>query len=110
LRLEWTIDSAATETLMTKPILMTKPMMTLTLAAAALGVGLCCDMTAAKASYDNAPWCLVRGGDNAYWDCDFRTFQDCLQARGGTGFCNMNPSGPPAPAAGAQPAERKRRS
>jgi hypothetical protein len=99
-----TIDSDATETLMTKPI------MTPTLAAAALAVGLCCDMTAAKASYDNAPWCLVRGGDDAYWDCEFRTFQDCLQARGGTGFCNVNPSGPPAPAAAAQPAERKRRS
>src|SRR5271154_7122083 len=49
------IVSASTETLMSKPT------MTLTLAAAALAAGLCCDMTAAKASYDNAPWCLVRG-------------------------------------------------
>jgi hypothetical protein len=86
---------------MPKPI-MTRPIMTVTLAAAALATGLCCDTTAVKASYGNAPWCLVKGGDDAATDCEFNTFEACVQARGGTGFCNVNPTGPPAPAAPAQ--------
>ena len=46
------------------------------------------------------------GGEDSYWDCEFKTFQECVQARAGISFCNVNPSGPPAAAA---PAPRGRR-
>jgi hypothetical protein len=61
---------------------MTKFILTVTIAAAALAAGLCFDMPASRASYGDAPWCLVKsGGEDSYWDCEFKTFQECLQAR-----------------------------
>jgi len=90
---------------------MANPIMTLTIAAAVSAAGLCLEVRAARASYGDAPWCLVKSGDdNAYSDCQYRSFQECLQARSGVSFCNVNPSGPPPPAAAAQPGQRKRRS
>jgi hypothetical protein len=86
---------------------MANRMMTLTIAAGVLVAGLCFDATAGQAAYGDSPWCLVKTGDDAYWDCQYQTFQECLQARIGTGFCNVNPSGP-SPA--AQPQNQKRRS
>ena len=75
--------------------------------AAALTAGLCFEIPASRASYGDAPWCLVKtGGDSSYSDCEFQTFQECLQARTGTSFCNVNPSGRPVAAA---PAPRGRR-
>ena len=79
---------------------MTKFILTVTIAAAALAAGLCFDMPASRASYRDAPWCLVKsGGEDSYWDCEFKTFQECLQARAGISFCNVNPSGRPVAAA-----------
>ena len=79
---------------------MTKFILTVTIAAAALAAGLCFDMPASRASYGDAPWCLVKsGGEDSYWDCEFKTFQEWLRARAGISFCNVNPSGPPAAAA-----------
>jgi hypothetical protein len=53
-----------------------------------------------------APWCAVHdfGRNGAYWDCQYRTFEQCLPAvlAGNRGFCNPNPRylGPqPAPRA-----------
>jgi len=70
---------------------MTKFILTVTIAAAALAAGLCFDMPASRASYGDAPWCLVKsGGEDSYWDCEFKTFQECLQARAGISFCNVN--------------------
>ena len=61
---------------------MTKFILTVTIAAAALAAGLCFDMPASRASYGDAPWCLVKsGGEASYWDCEFKTFQECLQTR-----------------------------
>jgi len=57
-------------------------------------------VTPSQASFGNAPWCLVRTGDDVYWDCQFRTSQECLNAiaSGLRGFCNVNPSaGPSSP-------------
>jgi hypothetical protein len=81
--------------------------MTLTIAAAAFTAGLCLDAPAGRAAYGDSPWCFVKGGEDAYWDCQYQSFQECLQARSGTGFCNENPSGP---SPGAQPQSQKRRS
>ena len=47
-----------------------------------------------------APWCAVIsiGPADAYWDCQYRTFKECLPhvLAGNRGFCNPNPaySGP----------------
>jgi hypothetical protein len=42
-----------------------------------------------------APWCAVVGvGKGAvYWDCQYRSFDDCLPHlfEGNRGFCNENP-------------------
>ena len=86
---------------------MTKIILTLTIAATAFIAVLCFDAPAGLAAYGDSPWCLVRGGEDAYWDCQYQSFQECLQARIGTCFCNVNPSGPP-PAAQSQ--NQKRRS
>jgi hypothetical protein len=86
---------------------MTKSVMTLTIAATVLAAGLCFGATASRASYGDSPWCLVKTGDDAYWDCQYQSFQQCLQERSGASFCNENPSGP-SPA--ASPQNQKRRS
>jgi|HubBroStandDraft_6_1064221.scaffolds.fasta_scaffold158203_1 hypothetical protein len=86
---------------------MAKPIMTLTIMGAVLTAGLCFGATASRASYGDSPWCLVKtGGDDTYWDCQYQTFQQCLQERIGVSFCNENPSGPSP----AQPQNQKRRS
>jgi hypothetical protein len=42
-----------------------------------------------------APWCAVLtiGEDAVYWDCQYRSFDDCLPHlfEGNRGFCNENP-------------------
>jgi hypothetical protein len=51
-----------------------------------------------------APWCAVidMGRGDAYWDCQYRTIEQCVPTviAGNRGFCNPNPRyvGPqPAP-------------
>jgi len=43
-----------------------------------------------------APWCAVHSyGDNgAYWDCRFRSLEQCVPyvIAGNRGFCNPNPA------------------
>jgi hypothetical protein len=95
---------AATETLF-----VANRTMRLTIAIAAFAAGMCFDSPAGRAAYGEAPWCFVKGGEDAYWDCQYQSFQECLQARIGAGFCNVNPAGP-SPATSAQPQNRKRRS
>ena len=70
--------------------------MRLTIAIAALAAAMCLDIPASRAAYGEAPWCLVKSGENAYWDCQYQSFQACLQERYGVGFCNVNPSAPAA--------------
>jgi Protein of unknown function (DUF3551) len=89
----------------------TDRILTFIVAAASIALGLCFDIRPGRAAYGDAPWCFVKtGGDDAYQDCQYDSFQACIAAAGvGRGFCNVNPSGPPAPAA-SQPGQRKRRS
>ena len=49
---------------------------------AALSAGLCVAAPASRAStYGDAPWCVITsGGDEARWNCAYRTAQDCVQA------------------------------
>lgn len=42
-----------------------------------------------------SPWCAVlqTSDDSVYWDCQYRSFNDCLPHlyEGNRGFCNVNP-------------------
>jgi hypothetical protein len=44
-----------------------------------------------------APWCAVitRGAGDAYWDCQYHSFDDCYRRgnilAGNRGFCNPSP-------------------
>jgi hypothetical protein len=44
-----------------------------------------------------APWCAVitRGAGDAYWDCQYHSFEDCYRRgnilAGNRGFCNPSP-------------------
>jgi hypothetical protein len=44
---------------------------------------------------DLAAWCAVTsiGRGDAYWDCQYRTFEECYPnvISGNRGFCNHNP-------------------
>ena len=43
-----------------------------------------------------APWCAVisMGRGEAYWDCQYRTVEECVPhvIAGNRGFCNPNPA------------------
>jgi hypothetical protein len=55
----------------------------------------------------DAPWCAVieLGDDDVYWDCQYRTFEECVPnvVAGNRGFCNVNPYGPGPNAPAAAP-------
>lgn len=89
---------------------MVKIIMKLMFAVAAFTTALCFDVAVSRASYGNAPWCIMKTGDDIYWDCQYRTGEECMQAiaAGNRGSCNVNPN--PSPAAVPQPELRKRRS
>ncbi len=42
------------------------------------------------------PWCAVisLGDGNAYWDCQYRSLEECIPnvLAGNRGFCNPNPA------------------
>ena len=89
---------------------MVKTILGLTIAIAAIAAALCFDMPVSRASFGDAPWCIMRYGDDVYWDCQYRTSQECLAAlaSGNRGSCNVNPSaGSSTPAAVAQPKHQK---
>ncbi len=52
------------------------------------------DIPASRASGD-APWCAVvsLGTGGVYWDCQYRTIEDCVPnvLSGNRGSCNHNP-------------------
>jgi hypothetical protein len=92
----------------TQELFVANTSMRLTIAIAAFAAAMCSNSPVSRAAYGEAPWCFVKGGEDAYWDCQYQSFQECLQVRSGTGFCNVNPAGPPATP--AQPQNQKRRS
>ena len=59
-------------------------------------------------AYGDAPWCAVisLGKGDVYWDCQYRTVEECGPnvIAGNRGFCNLNPW--PGPAAAAAPLKR----
>ncbi len=81
------------------------------LAAAALLAGAV--VLPAPAQAYEAPWCAVHsfGRNGAYWDCQYRTFAQCVPAviAGNRGFCNPNPAYvEPPPAKKAKIRHRRR--
>jgi hypothetical protein len=91
-------------------VLLVKAILGLTIALAGAAAAICFDVPVSRASSGDAPWCVMRFSDDIYWDCQYRTAQECLAsiASGNRGSCNLNPSpGPSSPAAPAHPPRRK---
>ena len=46
-------------------------------------------------AFGDAPWCAVTniGPEAVYWDCQYRTVEECVPhvLAGNRGFCNLNP-------------------
>jgi hypothetical protein len=73
-------------------------------------MGLC---VPACYAFGDSPWCAVIGTDSegVYWDCQYRTFEDCAPhvVAGDRGFCDENPwPGPANSVALVRPIHRKR--
>ena len=62
-----------------------------------------------------APWCAVIsfGTGSAYWDCQYRSFDDCYRRgnilAGNRGFCNPSPYYVPSATEQGRPAKRRAR-
>lgn len=66
----------------------------------------------ASYAFGNAPWCAVieLGSGEVYWDCQYRTVEQCTPnvIAGNRGFCNPNPDpGPVADSGGPRPRGRR---
>jgi hypothetical protein len=54
-------------------------------------------LSAQHVEASEAPWCAVitTGQDSVYWDCQYRSFEDCYRRgnilAGNRGFCTLNP-------------------
>jgi hypothetical protein len=51
--------------------------------------------TSPSQAFGDAPWCAVIniGAGTVYWDCQYRTVEECVPnvIAGNRGFCNLNP-------------------
>lgn len=69
------------------------------------------DTTAAKAA--EASWCAViaTSEDSVYWDCQYRSFEECQPhvLAGNRGWCNPSPYYVPGAADARRPAKRRAR-
>jgi hypothetical protein len=83
----------------------------LTLAGAAFVAATCLEAPASYA-FGDAPWCAVieLGSGEAYWDCQYRTVEQCVPnvIAGNRGFCSLNPDPGPS-TVGGQPQPHYRR-
>jgi hypothetical protein len=74
---------------------MQKTAIRLLLAGAAFAAATCFEVPASYA-YGDAPWCAVieLGQGDVYWDCEYRTIEECVPnvIAGNRGFCNLNPA------------------
>ena len=67
------------------------------------------------AEASEAPWCAVInfGTGSAYWDCQYRSFEECLSngniLAGNRGFCNPSPYYVGSPAEHRQSRKRRAR-
>lgn len=79
---------------------MLKIAVRLMLAGSAFAGATCFEIPASYA-FGDAPWCAVisLGPGSIYWDCQYRTIEECVPnvLAGNRGFCNPNPA--PGPAA-----------
>ena len=77
-------------------IVVTKILLKLTFGGAAL-VATTLFGTSTSRAYGDAPWCaqIVVGRGGVYWDCQYRSFEDCYRRgnilAGNRGFCNPSP-------------------
>jgi hypothetical protein len=75
--------------------IMRKTAIRLLLAGAAFVAATGFDVPASYAAGD-APWCAVisLGPGEVYWDCRYRTIEECVPnvLAGNRGFCNLNPA------------------
>ena len=80
----------------------------LAVAAAAASAG-----GAGTAKAAEAPWCAVisTSEDSVYWDCQYRTFEECQPhvLAGNRGWCNPSPYYVPGAAQQKRPAKRRAR-
>jgi hypothetical protein len=80
----------------------------LALAAAATMTGWSGRTAAAE-----APWCAVinNSEDSVYWDCQYRSFEECQPhvLAGNRGWCNPSPYYVPGAADARRPAKRRAR-
>ena len=60
-----------------------------------------------------APWCAVinNSEDSVYWDCQYRSFEECQPhvLAGNRGWCNPSPYYVPGAADARRPAKRRAR-
>jgi len=80
------------------------------LAGAAFAVAMGLQMPKSYA-FGDAPWCAVieLGQGDAYWDCQYRTVEECVPhvLAGDRGFCNPNPWPGPAKPVSVRHAKRR---
>lgn len=71
-----------------------KSFMRLVLVGATSAAALYFNVPAGRA-FSEAPWCAVAdiGTGNMYWDCRYRSFEECRPnvLAGNRGWCNPNP-------------------
>ena len=94
-------------------VIVTKTMVRLTAAIAAVAAALCLQVSASQAQYyGDAPWCAVLdvGTGSVTWHCYYRTVEECVPnvLAGNRGFCNLNPYFTASRAPAATPARHKR--
>ena len=92
-------------------IVVAKTLVKLTIGIAALTAATWSGTSSSRA-YGDAPWCAVVNlkGD-VYWDCQYRTVEECVPTviSGNRGFCNLNPwPGPSNPVAYKQQKRHRR--
>jgi hypothetical protein len=65
------------------------------IAAIAVAAAVTCLGAASGRAGGDAPWCAVIniGAGTVYWDCHYRTVEECVPnvIAGNRGFCNLNP-------------------
>ena len=73
---------------------MLKTFAKLAFGIAAIAVATWFGTSSSRAGGD-APWCAVVniGAGDVYWDCHYRTIEECVPnvIAGNRGFCNLNP-------------------
>jgi len=96
-----------------KGLIMLKTLARLIFGIAALAAATSFGTSSSRAyGYGYAPWCaeIAVSQGSVYWDCQYRSFEDCYRRgnilAGNRGFCTLNPS--PGPSQAIPYKQRKR--